>query len=43
VLNLLNDDNRLSYMRSNISKMADKKAASKIAAMLVEMVAKSKN
>ena len=43
VLNIINDDNRLNYMRNNISKMADKKAASKIAAMLVEMVTKSSN
>lgn len=43
VLNLINDDNRLNYMRNNISKMADKKAASKIAAMLIEMVSKSRN
>jgi UDP-N-acetylglucosamine--N-acetylmuramyl-(pentapeptide) pyrophosphoryl-undecaprenol N-acetylglucosamine transferase len=43
VLNLINDDNRLNFMRNNINKMADKKAASKIAAMLVEMVSKSKN
>lgn len=43
VLNLLNDENRLDYMGINIGKMADKKAASKIAAMLVEIVTKSSN
>ncbi len=43
VLRLINDDNKLSYMRSNISQMADTKAASKIAAMLIELVNKSKN
>lgn len=43
VLNLLNDENRLNYMGINIGKMADKKAASKIAAMLVEIVTKSSN
>lgn len=43
VLDLINDENRLIYMKSNISKLADKKAASKIAALLVEMAAKNKN
>ncbi len=43
VLRLLNDDNKLSYMRSNISLMADTEAASKIAVMLTELVNKSKN
>lgn len=43
ILNLINDENRLSYIRNNISKLADKKAASKIAEMLTELVNKSKN
>lgn len=43
VLRLINDDNKLSYMRSNISLMADTEAASKIAAMLIEMLNKRKN
>ncbi|HRJ03388.1 MAG TPA: undecaprenyldiphospho-muramoylpentapeptide beta-N-acetylglucosaminyltransferase [Ignavibacteria bacterium] len=43
VLRLLNDENKLKYMSSNISSMADTKAASKIANMLVEMVNSSKN
>lgn len=43
VLRLISDDNKLSYMRSNISKMADTQAASKIAVMLVEMLNSSKN
>lgn len=43
VLNLIFDDNRLLYIRNNISKIADKKAATKIAQMLVEMVNTGKN
>lgn len=43
ILRLINDDNKLSYMRSNISQMADTEAASKIANMLVEMTNTSKN
>lgn len=43
ILDLLSDENRLIYMKSNISKLADKKAASRIAAMLVEMVTKNSN
>ncbi|MBE2227004.1 MAG: undecaprenyldiphospho-muramoylpentapeptide beta-N-acetylglucosaminyltransferase [Ignavibacteria bacterium] len=43
VLRLLNDENKLKYMSSNISIMADIKAASKIANMLIEMVNSSKN
>lgn len=43
VLNLINDESKLSYMRSNIRQFADIKAASKIAQMLIEMVNKSKN
>ncbi len=43
ILNLINDENKLSLMRANISKMADKKAASKIAKMLIELVNSRKN
>ncbi len=43
ILRLINDENKLSYMRSNISQMADTEAASKIANMLVEMLNKRKN
>ena len=43
VLRLINDENKLSYMRSNISQMADTEAASKIAHMLVGLLDKSKN
>lgn len=43
VLRLINDDNKLSYMGSNISLMADTEAASKIASMLVEMIYIRKN
>ncbi len=43
VLSLINDDNKLNYMRGNIKLMADTKAASKIANMLVEMLNNSKN
>lgn len=43
ILRIINDDNKLNYMRSNIKLMADTKAASKIANMLVEMLSNSKN
>ncbi|MEO8513207.1 MAG: undecaprenyldiphospho-muramoylpentapeptide beta-N-acetylglucosaminyltransferase [Ignavibacteria bacterium] len=43
VLRLINDENKLAYMRGNFSHMADTEAASKIANMLVEMLNKSKN
>ncbi len=43
VLKLINDDNKLNNMRSNINQFADVKAASKIAQMLIGMVNKSRN
>lgn len=43
ILRLINDDNKLSFMRSNIKQMADTNAASKIANMLVEMKNKNRN
>ncbi|MBZ0203922.1 MAG: undecaprenyldiphospho-muramoylpentapeptide beta-N-acetylglucosaminyltransferase [Ignavibacteria bacterium] len=43
ILSLINDDNKLVYMKNNIKQFADQKAASKIAAMLIDLVSKSKN
>ncbi|MBL8016839.1 MAG: UDP-N-acetylglucosamine--N-acetylmuramyl-(pentapeptide) pyrophosphoryl-undecaprenol N-acetylglucosamine transferase, partial [Ignavibacteria bacterium] len=43
LLRLLADENRLNYMKNNITQFADPKAASKIANMLVELVNNSKN
>ena len=43
ILRLINDDNKLNYMRANIKQFADTKAASKIAQLLVNMAEKSKN
>ena len=43
VLRLINDENKLSYMRANISQMADANAASKIASMLVELSGNRRN
>lgn len=43
LLRLLGDENKLNYMKNNITQFADPKAASKIANMLVELVNNSKN
>jgi UDP-N-acetylglucosamine--N-acetylmuramyl-(pentapeptide) pyrophosphoryl-undecaprenol N-acetylglucosamine transferase len=43
LLGLINDDNRLNYMKNNIKQFADPKAASKIASMLIELVGNSNN
>jgi len=43
ILGLINDDNKLNYMRNNIKQFADTKAASKIAQLLINMVNSSKN
>jgi UDP-N-acetylglucosamine:LPS N-acetylglucosamine transferase len=43
ILNLINDNSRLNTMSENIKQFADRKSASKIAQMLVEMVNSSKN
>jgi len=43
LLRLMSDENRLNYMKNNITQFADPTAASKIANMLVELVNNSKN
>ncbi len=43
ILNLIHNDVRLSEMRTNILKLADRKAATKIAELLIEIAAKHKN
>ncbi len=43
ILSLIEDENKLALMKSNIKQFADQKAASKIAAMLIDLVSNSKN
>lgn len=43
ILDLINDENRLQNYRKNITSLADKNAAAKIAEMLIELVNKRKN
>ncbi len=43
ILSLMNNEIRLSEMRANILKLADRKAATKIAELLIDIAAKHKN
>ena len=43
IMDLINNEAMLSTMRNNIKQFADKKAAEKIASLLIKMVNTSKN
>jgi UDP-N-acetylglucosamine--N-acetylmuramyl-(pentapeptide) pyrophosphoryl-undecaprenol N-acetylglucosamine transferase len=43
ILELLNDENRLSKLRENISGISDRNAANKIARLLIDLADKNKN